>query len=136
MLFQGKNDVFLRNIANKHHVINVVLTELKKPGCNAFHLYDDAGIDITKFSVQNSLACLISKISEKRNLLRYCWIMQTLILNHWTLKVTKRKSRYKTILGSNIHAKLLFFHALIWCDFTSTINTVGKYTVYKKKITK
>ena len=60
MLFQGKNDGFLRNIANKHHVINFVLTELKKPGCNAFHLYDDAGIDITKFSVQNSLTCLIS----------------------------------------------------------------------------
>ena len=56
MLFQGKNDVFLRNIANKHHVINVVLTELKKSGCNAFHLYDDAGIDITKFSVQNSMS--------------------------------------------------------------------------------
>ena len=60
MLFQGKNDGFLRNIANKHHVINFVLTELKKPGCNAFHLYDDAGTDITKFSVQNSLTCLIS----------------------------------------------------------------------------
>ena len=30
MLFQGKKDAFLRN--NKHHVINVVLTESKKPG--------------------------------------------------------------------------------------------------------
>ena len=48
MLFQGKNDGFLRNTADKHRVINVILTELKKPVCNAFHLYDGADIDITK----------------------------------------------------------------------------------------
>ena len=60
MLFQGKNDGFLRNIANKHLVISVILTELKKPGCNAVHLYDDPDIGITKLSIQNSLKCLIS----------------------------------------------------------------------------
>ena len=48
MLFQGKNDAFLRTTANKHRVINVILTELKNPGCNVFHLYDGADIDITK----------------------------------------------------------------------------------------
>ena len=48
MLFQGKNDAFLRNTANKHRVINVILTELKKPGFNAFHLYNGADTDITK----------------------------------------------------------------------------------------
>ena len=47
-LFQGKNDAFLRNTANKHRVINVMLTELKKPGRNAFPLHDVADIDITK----------------------------------------------------------------------------------------
>ena len=36
----------------KHCVINVLLVQLKKPGCNAFHSYDDADIDITKLSVQ------------------------------------------------------------------------------------
>ena len=50
MLFPGKNDAFLRNTISKHFVINV--TELKKPGCNAFHLYDDADFDITKLRVQ------------------------------------------------------------------------------------
>ena len=45
MLFQGKNDAFLRNTANKHRLMNVKLTELKKPG---FNLYDGADIDITK----------------------------------------------------------------------------------------
>ena len=48
MLFQGKNDAFLNKTDNRHRVINVILTELKKPGCNAFHLYDSADIDITK----------------------------------------------------------------------------------------
>ena len=37
MLFQGKSDAFLRNTA-----------KLKKPGRNAFHLYDDPDTDITK----------------------------------------------------------------------------------------
>ena len=43
--FKAKNDAFLRNTANEHSVI-VILTELKKPGCNTFHLYDGADIDI------------------------------------------------------------------------------------------
>ena len=48
MLFQGKNDAFIRNTANKHRVINIILTELKKPGFNAFHLHNGADTDITK----------------------------------------------------------------------------------------
>ena len=48
MPFQGKSDAFLRNTANKHRVINVILTELKKPGFNAFDLYNGADTDITK----------------------------------------------------------------------------------------
>ena len=41
MLFERKKDAFL-------FVINIILTELRKPRCNAFHSYDDADIDITK----------------------------------------------------------------------------------------
>ena len=37
------------NTASKHRVINVILVEIKKPGCNVFHSYYDADIDITKF---------------------------------------------------------------------------------------
>ena len=48
MLFQGKNDAFLRNTANKHRVINVILTELKKPGLNPFYLYNGTDTVITK----------------------------------------------------------------------------------------
>ena len=55
MLFQGKKDVFLKNAVNKHRVINVILAELKKPECDAFHSYDDADIDVPKLSVQNFL---------------------------------------------------------------------------------
>ena len=73
MLFKGKKDAFLRNTANKHRLINVILTELKKPGCNAFHLYDDAEFDITKLSVQSSLKCLITEISKTKDLLVLLW---------------------------------------------------------------
>ena len=52
--FKEKKYVFLRNTVNKHIVINVILTELKKPECNMFHLYNDADIDIRKLSVQSS----------------------------------------------------------------------------------
>ena len=70
MLFQGKNDAFLRNIANKHRVINTILTELKKSGFNAFHLHNGAATDITKVqSVQSSLKCFIIEISENKDLL-------------------------------------------------------------------
>ena len=47
--FQRKKDAFLRNTVNKHRVINFILTDLKKPECNAYHSYDDADIDINKF---------------------------------------------------------------------------------------
>ena len=69
ILFQGKNDAFLRNTANKRLVINVILAKPMKPKGNAFHLYDDADIDITKLNVQSSLECLITEISEKKDLL-------------------------------------------------------------------
>ena len=52
--FQGKKDAFLKNIANKHRVINVILTDLKKPECNAYHSYDDADIDINKAKCSKS----------------------------------------------------------------------------------
>ena len=55
-----------------------------------------------------------------------------MIQNHCILKVTKSKTRYKTILGSNIYAKLLFLHVLTGCDTTSSINGVGKSRVLKK----
>ena len=46
-----------------------MLTELKKPGCNAFHLHDDTDIDITKLIVQISLKCLTTEINENKDLL-------------------------------------------------------------------
>ena len=57
------------NTANKHRIINVILTEHKKLGCKTFHLFDDADINITKLSVQRSLKCLLTEISENKDLL-------------------------------------------------------------------
>ena len=58
--------------------------------------------------------------------------MQTLIQNYRTLKVTKSKTRYKTNLGSNIYAKLLFLHALTGCHTAFSISGVGKSMIFKK----
>ena len=55
MLFQGKKDAFLRNIANKHCVINAISTGIRKAGCNALHSHDDADIDIIKLALQSFL---------------------------------------------------------------------------------
>ena len=60
--------------------------------------------------------------------------MQTIIQNHCTLKVTKSKTKYETILGSNIYAKLLSLHALTGCDTTFSIKGVGKSLVFEKPI--
>ena len=65
--FSRKKDTFLKNNVNKHFVINVILTELKKPGCNTFHSYD-VDIDITKLSVQSPLKYLVIEISENKDL--------------------------------------------------------------------
>ena len=54
---------------NKHCVINVILTEFKKPECNAFHSYDDVDIDIIELRVQSSLKYLITEISDNKDLL-------------------------------------------------------------------
>ena len=61
--------------------------------------------------------------------------MQTLIQNHCTLKVTKSKTRYNAVLGSNIYAKLLLLQGLTGCDTTFYINGVGKPALrYLKKL--
>ena len=51
MLFKGEKNAFLRNTANKHHVINVTLAEIIKPGCNAFLLNYVTVIGTTKCSM-------------------------------------------------------------------------------------
>ena len=66
---QDKSDELLRNTANKHRAINIILTELEKPGCKAFRLFDDADIDIKKLTVQSSLKCIITEVSENKDLL-------------------------------------------------------------------
>ena len=49
-----KKDAFLKNVTNKHCVINVILTDLKKLECNAYHSYDDGDIDINKVKCSKS----------------------------------------------------------------------------------
>ena len=68
MLFQIENNAFLKDTANKDHVINDVSTEFKKAGCNAFHSSDDADIDyyIIKLIVLSSLNCLVTVIGENK----------------------------------------------------------------------
>ena len=51
MVFKGEKNAFLRNTANKHRVINVTLTELIKPECNAFLLNYVTVIGTTKCSM-------------------------------------------------------------------------------------
>ena len=56
-----------------------------------FHSYDDADTGITKLSVQSSLKCLTTEISENKDLL-------VLLLHHadkscCTLKIAKSKIR-------------------------------------------
>ena len=66
MLLQGKKNAYLKNTANKHRVINVTLTELMKPGCNAFYSEDDAPIATTELNI---LKYLITEISDTKDLL-------------------------------------------------------------------
>ena len=53
----------------------------------SFYSYDDADIDIAKLSVQSSLKYFINEISENKD----CVIVQTIVQNNCTLKVTKSK---------------------------------------------
>ena len=47
----------------------VILTVLKKPWCNVFHLYDDADVDIKNLNIKSFLKCLTNEISENKDLL-------------------------------------------------------------------
>ena len=63
-------------------------------------------------------------------------VMQIIIQNHCTVKVTESKKGsnsnifdHKIILGSNIYTGLLFLHILTECDTTFSINGLGRATV-------
>ena len=88
---KGKKNVFLRNTTNKHRVIIVTLTELIKPWFDAFHSCYDATIGTAKLSVQSFLKCLITEISETKDLLVLLLQHAGHNSNHCTLKVTKSK---------------------------------------------
>ena len=55
---------------------------------------------------------------------------------HDNLKVTKSKVvvHYKVISGSDIYTNILFLLAITGYDTTSSINGVGKATVFKKHL--
>ena len=53
MLFKEKKNAFLKNTVNKHSVINVTLTELIQPWCNASQSYHDTAIPSRQLHVQS-----------------------------------------------------------------------------------
>ena len=59
MLFQRKNNTFLRNTTNKHCVGHVILTKFKKVGYSGF---DDTDVGVIKSAVQSSSKCHVTVI--------------------------------------------------------------------------
>ena len=131
-----KKEQFLANRKNKQQFIFMLSSELEKNNCRTHHASGDADFLIVQKAVQSAttnntvlvgddtdlivLLCYHASL-ESHNLF-FCPEPKknTKKVRVWNIKVTKEK------LGQDICQSILFMHAFLGCDTTSSLYGIGK----------
>ena len=138
-----KKDVFLRNKQNKQRFINMLSEKLKEAGCDTIHVAGDADFLIGQSAVSVSATRDTVVIPDDTDIL--------ILLCHQGNN-SKKKIFFKpqpkrgsaqgkvwdiqaicSVLGSNLCRHLPFLHALLGCDSTSWLFSIGKAVGLKKR---
>ncbi len=137
MLLAIKKEIFLANKGNKQRFINMLGQKLEDEGCEVHYSEGDADFDIVKKAVDASANVNTVVVGDDTDLL-------PLLLYHakkdthniffcpeqkqnakkqskvWDIQLCQR------VLGSKICRCILFLHAFLGCDTTSSIFGIGK----------
>ena len=137
MLLAIKKEIFLANKGNKQRFINMLGQKLEEEGCEVYYSEGDADFDIVRKAVDVSanvntvvvgedtdlLILLLYHAKENRNQIFFCPEQK---------QNSKKKSKVwdiqmcQRVLGSKMCQCILFLHAFLGCDTTSSIFGIGK----------
>lgn len=136
-----KKDLFLANTENKQMFINELSEKLQVAGCITKHAIGDADVLIVQEGIISAENCATAIVGEDTDLL-------ILLLHHVNMECCdiflcpepKKSSTRVTVynikslrqkLGSDVCSNILFAHALLGCDTTSKLFSIGKSETIK-----
>ena len=136
MLLTIRKETFLANKENKQRFINMLAAKLKAEGCDVYHADADADLLIVQKGIEASVEEETAVIGEDTDLL----ILLIYHANKESKKVyfyseSKQNARgtnvwdiklCKELLGKDICNNILFLHAILGCDTTSSLYGIGK----------
>lgn len=137
-----KKEVFLANNSNKQQFIDMLSSHLRKTSCQTYHSQGDADLLIVQKAVESSvtrntvligddtdlLILLIYHASTESNDLYFKPEPKKSMKNYrvWNIKAVKQH------LGPAVCSHILFMHAILGCDTTSSVYGIGKGVALKK----
>lgn len=137
MVMKIKKEEFLSNKTNKQKFIMLLSDCLKQVGCDIRHAVGDADVLIVQTAIQSAMKCQTILIGEDTDLIVLLCFHVTnscydIFFQSEKRRGTKRNPRcwnikyVQTILGRNACTNLLFAHAILGCDTTSRVFSLGK----------
>ncbi|MEW8547735.1 MAG: hypothetical protein AB2693_29860 [Candidatus Thiodiazotropha sp.] len=143
MTLDMKKDVFLANTQNKQKFISYLREKFSENGIRALHAEGDADLLIVKTAVESAEGDPTILIGEDTDLLILLCHYASLDANDIFFKPEQRRNmktaarvwnirETKLKLGSDLCKDLLFVHAILGCDTTSSVFGLGKGLALKK----
>ena len=137
MIMKSKKEDLLSNKYNKQRVIRMLGQSLEYVGCETCHAKGDADVLIVETTVQSAMSCETTLVGDDTDLL----VLLCFHVNEDSCKVffkpevrsgTKKSPRCWNIkyvqreLGREVCNNMLFAHAILGCDTTSRVFSMGK----------
>ena len=140
MVFQGKKDEFLSNMINKQRFIHLLASSLDKSGCHVEHARADADLLIAQNAIvaahSDPAKPTVVVADDTDILVLLCWHASTstpsIYFRPEPRQVQKKAPRswniavMQTMLGADICSNIIFIHALLGTDTTSSLYGIGK----------
>jgi 5'-3' exonuclease len=136
MVMKSKKEDFLSNTVNKQRFIDLLGERLEQAGCETHHATGDADVLIVQTAVQAAANCQTILVGDDTDLLvLLCFHVPddscdiffkpeiktgTKTPRCWNIKAVQR------CLGRDTCNNLLFVHAILGCDTTSRVFSLGK----------
>ena len=137
MVVKSKKEDLLSNKDNKQRCIRVLGQSLKHVGCETRHPKGDADVLIVETTVQYALSCETTLVGDDTDLLvllcfhvkdDYCEVFFKPEVRSGTNKSPRcwNIKYVQLVLGRAVCNNMLFAHAILGCDTTSRVSSMGK----------
>ena len=137
MVMKSKKEDILSNKDNKQRFIRMLRQSLEHVGCETRHAKGDADVLIVETTVQSAMSCETTLVGDDTDLLvLLCFHVKEdsceVFFKPEVRSGTKKSPRcwnikyVQRVLGREVCNNMLFAHAILGCDTTSRVFSMGK----------